>query len=183
MLLASVLFFALANNASAANKTHVTDVLGTGNSRVDISYGIGNFTGTSNTVYANGATPTHYDANGTGSAISTAYLLGITDRLDMGITFPVSSSSSSSYTGSSSHTFKYEGQGDMTISASYLIKDKKENEVGWNLYGAISPPTAPSENSSYSSTNGTTTGKPGKGYSSNRIGTTISIPSVTSRMI
>lgn len=185
-LLGLIVCFALANNAFAANKTHVTDTLGAGNSRVDISYGISsvNMPGT----YAvNGGSSFSIDSKGFTNRLSAAYLFGITDRLDMGIFLPLSENMTTTmeytvgtnqYTGTSI----YEGQGDVVIGAQYLILDKQQDRVSWNMFASFSPSSAPSDDGTTEvKINGVVTtagkaGKSGNGYTTTTIGSTLSIP-------
>lgn len=185
-LLGVIAGFALANNVNAANKTHVTDTLGAGNSRVDISYdfGSGSFPGTY--VFAGGSSfPIDY--KGTSTRLSAAYYLGVTDRLDIGIFLPFSDNTKQTqdYTigaNKYSETSKDEGQGDVIFGAQYLIFDKNQDKISWNVRGTISPSTAPSDSgTSEIVTNGTVTqagktGDSGNDYMTTGLASTISLP-------
>lgn len=186
ILLGVIAGFALANNVNAANKTHVTDTLGAGNSRVDISYDFGSGSLPGTYVFAGGPSFS-IDYKVSTTRLSAAYYLGVTDRLDVGIFLPLSENSkyTQNYTiGANiySKTSKDEGQGDVAFGAQYLVLDKQQDKVSWNLLGAISPSTAPSDPStSEVVTNGTVTqagktGQSGNGYMTTTIASTISLP-------
>ena len=128
ILLGAIASFALVNNVYAANNTHVTDTLGAGNSRMDISYGIasGNLPGTY--VFAGGPSISD-DLKVSTSRFAAAFYLGVTDRLDVGIFLPLIENTkiTETLTGfgmTETLTYKNEGQGDMVIGARYLILDK-----------------------------------------------------------
>ncbi|MDO8990524.1 MAG: hypothetical protein Q7U91_12925 [Sideroxyarcus sp.] len=178
--------FTLISNVYAANKTHLTDTLGAGNNKVDISFGVSGGSGTSS-ILSSGST-TSYDSKMTGHSLSVDYARGITDRLDITISAPLilNSNSTSEYVfGGSQYktTSKTEGQGDLALGAQYLILDKQQNQVDWIVLGLYSPSTASSEDStSETSINGSVTtpgktGKPGRGYATTGIATALAIPS------
>ncbi len=162
ILLGAIVGFALANNVYAANKTHVTDTLGSGNSRVDISYAFVSASLPGTYVFAGGSSFS-MDSKISTSRLTAAYYLGVTERLDVGIFLPFSENSkyTQDYTiGANKYneTSKEEGQGDVVFGARYLLLDKQQDKISWNVLGSISPSTAPSDpSSSEVVTNGTVT--------------------------
>ena len=186
ILLGAIASFVLANNVYAANKTHVTDTLGAGNSRMDISYEFanGNLPGTY--VFSGGPSISD-DIKISTSRLAVAYYLGVTNRLDMGIFLPFMENTKVTETlaGSGSTvtlTYKNEGQGDIVIGAQYLILDKTQDRISWNVGGAISPSTAPDDAAIPEDVfNGTVispgkTGDSGNGYMTTGIASAISLP-------
>jgi hypothetical protein len=180
--------FTLTGNVYAANKTHITDALGAGNSKIDISFGINGGSGKTSILSSGSTTPLHYDSKTTGQSVSVDYSLGITDHLDISISVPLiqnwKSTSEYVYGGSQyKSTSKTEGQGDLALSAQYLILNKQQNQVDWIVLGLYSPSTASSEDStSEQSINGSVispgeTGKPGRGYATTGLATALAIPS------
>ncbi|MBI3480860.1 MAG: hypothetical protein HY016_10990 [Nitrosomonadales bacterium] len=186
IFLGTIAGVALASNVYAANKTHVTDTLGAGNSEIDISYCVSSDSLQGTVVLAGGSSYSD-DYKIVSSGLCTAYYLGVTDRLDIAIGLPLSKSKkyTDEYTiGVNRYnvTSKVEGLGDVIIGATYLILDKQQNNLGWDLFGAISPSTAPSDPAtSEIVTNGTITqagkdGQSGNGYMTTTIASAISIP-------
>lgn len=187
-LLGALASYAMVNNVYAANKTHITDTLGAGNSRMDISYEVVSLNLPGTVVYAGGTSPTlPVDFKASGSRLSAAYLLGVTDRLDVGIFIPFSESLkyTQDYTiGANKYneTSKYEGQGDVIFAAQYQVLDKQQDRASLNLLGAISPSTAPSDQGTTEVvTNGTVTttgktGESGNGYKTITVAATLSVP-------
>ncbi|HUX92027.1 MAG TPA: hypothetical protein VMV48_15170 [Gallionellaceae bacterium] len=176
----------LTNNANAANKTHVTDSLGAGNSSMEIGYAAAGRTLTGPYVYAAGSSFT-YSSKTTANQLTAAYYLGVTDNLDMGIFLPVSGRSNvtADYTiGANKYNSvaKYEGQGDVSIGARYLFLDKQKDSVSWNAVLLITPSTASSDAAvAEVTTNGTVTtagktGGYGNGYLTTAIASTVSVP-------
>lgn len=185
VLLGVAACFALANNSYAANKTHMTDALGAGNSRMDISFSTGNLKTTGKFLSA--GTTVSMDGKITGYGIDALYAFGITDRLDIGIIFPLSQNTSvvlDYVIGANSYsaTDKYEGQSDPSIGAQYLVLDKQQDRVSWNVYSKFSPAAAASDQGiTEIKTNGSvttagTTSKSGNGYTTVSAGSTLSIP-------
>lgn len=186
VLLGVIAGFTLASNVYAANKTHVTDTLGAGNSMVAIVYGFGAASLPGTVVFASGSSFS-VDGRSSVSHFAVAYHLGVTDRLDVGVFLPFSESSkyTQNYTiGANRYngTSKAEGQGDVVLAVQYLVLDKQQDKVSWSLLGAISPSTASSdEGTSEVVVNGTvvqtgTSGQSGRGSRSAIIDSTISIP-------
>ncbi len=180
------LFLTLINSVFAANKTHVADTQGAGNSRVSIAY-----------IFASVDLSGQYDVLGggtifisgkeTGNTLALEYMLGVTDRFDIGISMPLSDAvtADAEYkngTDTFKQQYKTEGVGDISFIAQALLLEKQESKISWGVGLKFRPATAASdEGDSELTTNGVVTqvGKPGKagnGYSSTRIGTLISIP-------
>jgi hypothetical protein len=80
------------------------------------------------------------------------------------------------------NTSKWEGTSDPELCIQYLLADKKKNEFGAIVYGAVSPAATPSDSPVPEIlTNGSITSKGvnggiGNGYTITRIGSTISLP-------
>jgi hypothetical protein len=185
LLIGVVTSFVLVSNVYAANKTHITDSIGEGNSQASISISTGNLKATGNLVLGGSTIPV--DIKNVGFSVGAAYTFGITDRLDFGISFPLSNTKTivADYafgTNSYTNTNRYEGQGDPSVGANYLILDKKQDRVSWNIKGKFSPSVAASDagvtevktNGSVT-TSGTAT-KSGKGYTTTSISSALSIP-------
>jgi hypothetical protein len=144
------------------NKTHVTDSLSPGDSRLAVMYGV-----------SNGSAPTDYlTAGGTkytgttqasGTIFMADYFIGVTDRLNLRLQFPASSFQSISQdiaSGANKIGIKqnFSGQGDMTFGAQYQISDKMKDGLGWTAYGTVKPATAGSNSGTAQTTlNGTVT--------------------------
>ena len=184
-LVALIASLALANGVYAANKTGVTDSLNSGESRADLAYSSASLS-PSGTI-TSGATSTAISVKVTGTQLSASYLFGLTDRLNVGIIFGLSETTNieASYTiapNSYVATTKYNGASDPIIGAQYLLADKKDGNMGLVVYGTFSPATAASDAPvTEVKTNGAITtagvaGKSGNGYTTTRIGTTVSTP-------
>lgn len=187
ILLGVIASFALVNNVYAANKTHVTDTFGAGNSRVDISYDFGSGSLPGTFTFAGGSSSSA-DSKISASSLATAFHFGVTDRLDVGILLPFIENTKTTATLTNfgtTATDKNEGQGDVVIRARYLILDKNQDEVSWNVQGTISPSTAPDDDAiSEVVVNGAVidpgkTGDSGNGYMTTGIASTLSIPTGT----
>lgn len=181
-----ILGLALTSNVYAANKTHITDMLGAGNSKTEISLGINEGRYKTNYLYLSSSTTADIDTKSSGYSLNLSYSLGITDRFDMAISAPLltKTKSTAEYT-SPPNTTAYattEGQGDVSLQAQYLILDKQQDQVSWTVAGIISPSTAPSDDgSSEIVTNGIVTSpgqtaKAGRGYTQTGVATALDIP-------
>lgn len=185
ILLGIAACFVFANQASAANKTHVTDTLGAGNSSMEISYAVQTLNLPGTYVFANGAS-INMDIKATQNQLAVAYYLGVTEQLDMGIFLPLSASSNvtSDYTNGARYNevSRTEGQGDVSFGARLLLLDKHKDRMSWNIVGVISPATAPSDDpTTQVTTNGVVTtagknGQSGAGYMTTSLASTVSIP-------
>lgn len=186
ILLGVIASFALVNNVYAANKTHVTDTLGAGNSRVNVSYDFGGANLPGTVTLADG-TSISVDGKISASRLAADFYLGVTDRLDVGIFLPFIENTKITQTltdfgVTETLTYKNEGQGDIVISARYLILNKNQDKVSWNVIGTISPSTAPDNDAIPEDVfNGTVidpgkTGDSGNGYMTTGVASTLSIP-------
>lgn len=185
IVLVAFAVFALASNASAANKTHVTDMLGAGNGSIEISYETLDLNLPVTYVSAKGATVV-YENKTIQSQLNVAFHRGFTDRFDMSILFPVLVSKSQAIDSASgankyNSASKYEGEGDVYFRAKYLLFDKLYERISWNVAGIYSPANAPSDSPvAQITTNGVVTtvgkaGQSGKGYLATSFVSTVSI--------
>jgi hypothetical protein len=186
-LLGIAIVFVLANNVYAANKTHITDVLGSGNSELDVSVALWNYSHPGNYYFTNG-TVTPMDLKEQYRDVSAAYNFGFNDHLDVGLSIPLlmQDTIKRDYLNGSINTedtTNYFGQGDISLHFKYLILDKQQDLLSWTISGAFSPSTAPSGPATTEvvqngvvTTQGIT-GQYGKGYTSTHLATTVSIPS------
>ena len=177
--------FLLVNVAYAENKTGVTDSLNAGDVRFDLAYV--NMGSTTSGTYTAAGSPASISGINAASEFQAAYLLGVTDRLNVGIklnlAYPQSyetdySIGANSYTA----TDKFDGPGDPTIVAQYLVMDKEKDNMGMIVSLLFSPPSANSNaDVTETKTNGVVTttgitGGSGNGYTVTNIGTAISFP-------
>lgn len=172
-------------NSYAANKTHVNDMQGAGNSQVEVTLSSGATNTPGKYTFASGSAIS-MDRRTSGSTVSAGYIFGITDRIDIGLLIPVSQSLTVNrdYVNGNRYneTTKYEGQGNMAIGLKYLILDKQKDQMSWTVQGIIQPSYASSEAATTEvQTNGvvTTAGKTGtsgNSYTTTALKTTLSVP-------
>lgn len=185
MLAVVITAMVIENSAYAANKTWVTDSLNAGDSRADLSYATANLSPSG--PFNISGTSVQMSGKFTASALNAAYLFGVTDRLNVGIGFVMSNPQSyqwdytvspNSYT----TTDKYDGTGDPTIGAQYLLMDRNKESMGWVIAGTFTPATGNSNaDVTEIKTNGVVTtsgatGGAGNGYTKTNVSTTLSLP-------
>lgn len=185
IVVAIAAYLVLASNVYAGNRTHVTETQGAGKSRASILFDLASFNMSGSKDFAGGG-KTAFTAKGTGNRLTLAYILGVTDRFDIGISMPVSDTSTvdAEYTGANvdKAQLKYEGSGDVTLLAQGLLLDKQNDKVSWLVGIMVRPSTASSDAPTPELTsNGAVvqtgkTGGSGNGFLSTMIGTAISIP-------
>jgi hypothetical protein len=177
--------FLIINSARAENKTGVTDSLNAGEIRFDLAY-VNSSSITSGTFTLSGS-PTAINGINAASTFQAAYLLGVTDRLNVGIKLNLAypQSYETDYTvGANSYTAtdKFNGPGDPTISAQYLVMEKEKDNMGMIVSLLFTPPSANSNGDiTENRTNGVittpgVTGGSGNGFTVTNIGTVISFP-------
>ncbi|HLP98041.1 MAG TPA: hypothetical protein VK149_06325 [Sideroxyarcus sp.] len=184
IIIGAVACLVLSSNVYAANKTHITDTLGAGNSKMDIGFGINGGTGKSSILFSGSSTTLNIDSKVSGYTLSAGYSLGITDRLDVSVSAPlfVKQKSTTELPSNTTTSVKTEGQGDVTLSAQYLVLEKQQDKISWLVRGVISPSTAPADEGVAEVTvNGTVTlqgktAKPGRGYTRTGFATALAIP-------
>jgi hypothetical protein len=175
--------------AYASNKTGVIDLLSEGEISFGLSYSM------MNTALLSGATPSTINT-GVATAplsgsISQKSLLaslnfGVTDKTNVRISHGLQKTLQEfDYTITPDNyvdTSKWEGTTDPEICIQYLLADKNNSVFGATIYGAISPAATPSNSTAPEiMTNGAMTSKgvnggAGNGYTTTRIGSTISFP-------
>ncbi len=185
IVVATLACFALVNNATAANKTHVDDLQGAGKSRVGISAHLKNLNFTGNSLQSS----VNYAATGTYSLsrYQLDYVYGITDKFDLAVVVPFANTLSvqTTYIKSPNTFVDYQasGLGDIEVQGKYKIFDKEQDKLSWIVGGGFIPSTAASDpGTPQITTNGVittkgVTGKSGNGYTTTIIGTLVSIPS------
>lgn len=183
-LLVVIASLALANSANAANKTGVTDSLNAGDSRLDLNYALSG--ASSSGTISTGATTISTSAKLSTMQFGASYLVGVTNRFNIGVALTMSLNSNTEYSDTGSPNILYaskaEGEGDPSVLVKYLLVDKKDGNMGLLVYGSYSPASAASEDGvTEVKTNGVVTtagkaGKPGRGYPTSSVGLTYSTP-------
>jgi hypothetical protein len=175
--------------AYAANKTGVTDFLSKGEISIDIAYSTMNaslLSGASPSTINNGTAIAPLTGQITQNSVRATFNFGVTDKTNVKISHGFQNTvqeldytfAPNNYVSSS----KWQGTTDPEICIQYLLADKNKSEIGAIIYGAVTPASTPSESSIPElMTNGSITsqganGGAGNGYTTAKIGSTVSFP-------
>jgi hypothetical protein len=179
----------VSGGAYAANKTGVTDFLSAGEKSVTLTYSTIStslLSGESPSTINNGAAIAPLTGRFTRNNLQATANLGVSDKTNFTISQGFQSTLQEfDYTFAPNNyadTSRREGTTDPEFGVRYMLSDKKKSEVGAIVYGAVSPATTPSEtpvpeimtNGSITSKGGN--GGSGNGYTTTRIGSTLSFP-------
>ncbi len=177
------------SDAYAANKTGVTDILSKGEKSFELYYSTTNtsfLSGDSPSTINNGAVTVPLSGRLTQNSLLASFNFGVTDKSNVKISHGLQRTVQElNYTFSPNtyvYTMTWEGTTDPEICIQYMLADKKKSEIGAIIYGAVSPAVTPSQSPVPEiMTNGTITSKgsnggSGSGYTTTRIGSTVSFP-------
>jgi hypothetical protein len=165
------------------NKTHVTDILSANENELAIGFETVNysapFTGTLTGTSVTGTAQTSL------SQFVAGYKFGITDKLNIAFSLPVSEMNTINENLSSGSmtlgvNLTQSGMGDLTLGLRYQLSNKDTEGLGWVAYASVKPSTSGSDpGSSQVTVNGTVTSagknaQAGTGTVDYKVGTTLS---------